>query len=186
MNNNELIVKGSIYGIRGNLFKSVLLLVIYGIIFFITNEYRKSFYTNNKIASASSFLKKKITGFDFIETLPLLIIILIFILLTIFILSSLLKAIKLFYNVKRTITVDFSGGNIVTVSYSFPFFKNVEQAKFDNIITVNIHQDLMDRLFNSGKLYVEYLVSSKVNSSSLSFEIPNVYRPLNALKELLR
>lgn len=186
MNNNEIIIKGSFAGIRGELFKRVFLLIIYGIVFFTTNGYRKSFYSDNEITSVSSFLTKKITNFDFMGTLPLLIIILIFIFLAIFIFSSLLKTIKLFYNINRKITVDFFSGKIVMVSYSFPFFKNVEHDKFDNIITVNIEQAFMDRFFNSGKLYIEYLVSSKVDSSSVSFEIPHVYRPSKALKELLR
>ena len=186
MSNNEITIQGSFLGIRGELFKRVFLLVVYGIIFFITNQYRKSFYSNNEITSTSTFLTKKLTGFNFSDILPLLIIILIFVFLAILIFSSLLKTIKLFYNINRKITVDFFQGKIMMVSYSFPFFKNVEQDKFDNIITVNIQQAFMDRFFNSGKLYIEYLVSSKVDSSSVSFEIPHVYRPSKALKELLR
>jgi hypothetical protein len=186
MSNNEIVVQGSFYGIRGELLKRVFLLIAYGIIFFITNQYRKSFYYDNGITSASTFLAKKLTGFNFSDILPLLIIILIFIFITILTFSCLFKTIKLFYNINRKITVDFFQGKIVMVSYRFPFFKNVEQDKFDNIITVNIEQSFMDRFFNTGKLYIEYLVSSKVDSSSVSFEIPHVYRPSKALKELLR
>ena len=186
MSNNEMIVKGSFYGIIGELLKRVFILVIYGIIFLITSQYKKFFYSNNDITQISEFLSKKLGRFQFVDILPLLIVILIFISLALLTFSSLLKIIKLFYNMNRKITVDFFQGKIVLISYSFPFFKNVEQSKFDTIITVNIEQAFMDRFFNSGKLYIEYLVSSRTGSSSSSFEIPHIYRPLKILKDLLR
>jgi len=190
MSDNETItttttITGSFYGIMGEFLKRLLLLLIYTIVFFTTNGYKKSFFSNNEITSVTDFLSKKIMKFDFVNILPLILITLMFIVLAILVFLSLLKTIKLFYNINRKITVDFSQGKIVIVSYSFPFFKNIEKDKFDTIITVNMEQGFMDRLFNSGKLYVEYLVSSKVDSSSVSFEIPYVSMPAKSLEELL-
>jgi len=186
MSNNEVIIKGSFNGIKGELSKRVLLLAIYCIIFLITNSYKKSFYLKNKISSIFTFLVDEIMKLNFKVTLPILFIFVIFIFLAVFAFSSLLKTIKLFYNVNKRVTVDFLEGKISMVSYNFPFYKEVEEDKFDTIVTVNIQQDFMDRLFNSGKLHVDYLVISKVDSSSVSFDIPYIYNPSKTIDELLR
>ena len=186
MNNTEITIKGSFNGIRGELIKRILLLSIYAIIFFTTNSYKKSFYANNEITSTLEFLTKKVMQLNFKDTIPLLIIILIFIFLAVLVFSSLLITIKLFYNIKRKITVDFFQGKIVILSYRFPFFKNVEEDKFDSIVAVNIEQDLGNRFLDSGKLTVEYLVSSKVDSNSITFEVPYIYKPAEALEKLLK
>ncbi|MBC8061517.1 MAG: hypothetical protein H7Y18_12750 [Clostridiaceae bacterium] len=185
MRDNEIIIQGSFNGIRGELSRRLFFLVIYGIIFLMTNAYKKSFYSDNEITSIFTFLMDQITALNFKSILPILFIFLIFIFLAIFTFSTLFKTIKLFYNINRKVTVNYSKNKISTLSYTFPFFKDVEENKFDNIITVNIRQDFMDRFCNSGKLYIEYLVISKIDSSLACFEIPYVYEPSHALKELL-
>ena len=182
MSNNELTIKGSFYGIIGELLKRLLLLFSYWLIFIIANNYRKANYSKQDLSS----LIKLITDNKLLDAFIFVVIFVLFILLAFLTFSSVLKTIKLFYNINRRVTVDFFQSKITLVSYSFPFFKNVEENKFDNIITVNIEQALMDRFFNSGKLYIEYLVCSKVDSSSVSFEIPHVFRPSKILKELMK
>ena len=186
MGNNEICIKGSFYGIRGELLKRVTLLIIYSFIFLFTKNYKDQFYSTNKISTLTKFLSDKFVSLDFMKLAPLIIVAIVLIILFFLTISSLFKTIKLLYFLKRKITFDFFQGKITMVTYSFPFFKHTEEDKFENIVTVNVEQSLLDRFFNSGKLYIEYLVSGRVEPTSLSIEIPQVYRPSRILKELIK
>lgn len=183
-NNNEITIKGSFYGIRGELLKRGLFLLALGIVYLLTKSYKSKFFNDNQVTSIIDFVTKNIFSPEKIIVLLVLVILYIFIIIST--IKNVYTIIKLFYNIPREIQVDFFQGKIKMVSYSFPFSKNIEEDKFDSIVTVNIEQKLMDRLFNSGSLYVEYLVSSKVDSSDVSFEIPFMDNPKQILNELIK
>lgn len=182
--NNEITIKGSFYGIRGELLKRVLFLIAIGIVYLITKSYKTNFFNDNKVSSIIDFVGKNIFSPE--KIIVLVIIIALYIFIIILAIRNIYATIKLFYNIPRELHVDFFQGKIKMVSYSFPFSKNIEEDKFDSIVTVNIEQKLMDRLFNSGSLYVEYLVSSNVDSNSVSFEIPFMDNPKQILNELIK
>lgn len=184
MSNNEITIKGSFYGIRGELIKRIFFLVILSIAFFLTKGYKAKFFNDNEIDSIKDFITNNIFSPEKIIILFLIAAMFIFIIIAT--LKNIYATIKLFYNIPREIKVDFFQNKISTVSFSFPFSKNSEEDKFDSIVTVNIEQKLMDRIFNSGSLYVEYLVSSKVDSNSISFEIPFIDNPKKVLDELIK
>jgi len=183
MNTNKITVKGTAYGIRGELTKRILLILTYVVIFFITNSYRKTFFAKYKLSTILDFIADNITSTG--KLIALLVIFILYISLVLLTLSSIMKIIKLFYYIKRQITVDYIQGKITRTRYGFPFSKNVEEDKFEKIITVSVRQNLMDRIFNSGSLYIEYLVTSSVESSTISFIIPFVYDPSVVMEKLL-
>lgn len=182
MDKNNVVIKGSFKGISGDFFKNIMVIICIFIVYYISNSIRKNYYSKYGISSFFDF----VTDFEHIPVIALLsFIFLIFLILVIIGISTLCKIIILLYETQKTISIDFISSKIIIESYSFPFYKITEENLFNDIISVNISQGLLNRTFNTGDLYIEYLTCSKVDSQLKSLEIPYVSSPLKIKAKLI-
>lgn len=181
MGKNVLLIKGSFKGIAGGLIKKILYLIAFLIAYNILSSIKTSLYLKNKMSSVFSISIME-NPMLFVEGF---LVIIGFIILAILALITLYKIFALLYNTLREVEINFLEEKITIKSYYFPFVKDVEEMKFDRIITVNVYQGLFDRLFASGTVNIEYLVSGKIGSSKEEFEIPFVSDVEKFSKELI-
>jgi hypothetical protein len=174
METNKITIRGSFKGISGNFTKNIVYLLVILIVYLIANVNKNKYFRRHNITSLWNFIK----GF----TEPKIIIILLSLYLLIFILlvlgiSITIKIIALLYETQKLVIIDYSTGKITEETLSFPFTKSQEESKFNDIISVNITQDMLHRLFNSGDLYLEYMTYTKVDSKIRNMEITYVESP---------
>jgi hypothetical protein len=124
-----------------------------------------------------------LTNVDIIAILALIFI--FYIIIAVLFIREFYKTILLFYNIPGKVTIDYDTMKITSKTYSFPFNVQVDENKFDDIINVVVTQDLSKKLFNSGDLYIEFLVNSKLDSQLRNIEIPNISTPFKIKRDLL-
>lgn len=182
MEKSTITIKGSFKGISGDFFKNIIILVCTLVVYVVSNNLRKNYYSKFGISSFFDF----VTGFENLSVIAILsCIFLLFFILAIVALSTILKTAALLYEIHRITTIDFISGKILVESYSFPFNKNTDENLFNDIINVNINQGLMNRTFNTGYIYIEYLTCSKVDSQLRTLEIPHVSMPFKIKTKLI-
>jgi hypothetical protein len=182
MEKNSITISGSFKGIAGTFLKRILILILVCIFYIIISNIKNQYYSEYNIESLWAFITA-FTNFEVIAILSLIFIVYL-ILLWIFI-TVLYKTILLVYEIPKTTVIDFQNEKITSTTYSFPFSKQVDENKFNDIINVVISQDMMKRLFNSGHLYIEFLTYSKLDSQLRNIEITYVANPLKLKQELL-
>lgn len=171
MNSEKIILKCTLTGILGELIKKIVvfILVLAGCI--ITNDIR------------SSLLKKHgstLFSLDASKFGALIVTILAHILFIALIIAAIIiffKIIGLLYELNTVTTIDFAREKIIVEKTLFPFSKEVDENKFNEIIEVGICQKGFDRLVNSGAVYVEYLAYNRVDSKMRSIYIPYIEKP---------
>jgi hypothetical protein len=182
MEKNNVIIKGSFKGISADFSKNIVVLICIFILYLISNNIRKTYYSKYGISSFIDF----VTGFEHISVIAIISsIFLLFFILAIIGISTFYKTIILLYETQRTITIDFTAGKILVESYSFPFIKNTDENLFNDIISININQGLLNRTFNTGDIYIEYLTCSKVDSQLRTLEMPYVSMPFKVKTKLI-
>ena len=181
MGKSTITISGSFKGIAGGLIKKISYLIAFLIAYKILSSINTSLYLKNNISSvfAISIIEKPLL---FVEGL---LVIIGYVVLAILALVTFFKIFALLYNTLREVEINFVEEKITIKSYYFPFVKDVEEMKFDRIITVNVCQGIFDRLFNSGTINMEYLISGKVGSTKEEFEIPFISDVEKLSKELI-
>lgn len=182
MDKNNVIIKGSFKGISGDFFKNVVVLICTFIVYVFSNNLRKTYYSKYGITSFFKF----VTDLEHIPVIAILSsLFLLFFILAVIALSTFFKTIVLLYETQKTITIDYISSKILIETYSFPFNKMTEENLFNDIICVNIEQGLMDRLFGTGDIYIEYLTCSKVDSKLRTLQISYVSSPIKIKTKLI-
>lgn len=182
MENNSMVIRGSFRGILGDLLKKIIILICTTLVYFISNNVENQYYKEYNIDSFISFVIE--LQHPYIMAILSFIFILYIILLLIF-LSTLYKTIILLYETLKTTVIDFQSGKITVSYYTFPFNKEVQEHKFNEIININISQNLFQRLFQTGNLYIEYLTYSKLDSQLRTINITYVVQPFTIKPELI-
>lgn len=178
MNNEKIIMKCTLKGILGELIKKVVLFVLIIIGCIITNRIR------------STLLKKHgstLFSIDASKFGALISIILIYLLLIALIFAAIIiffKTIGLLYELKTITTIDFVKEKIIVEKTLFPFSKELDENKFNEIIEVGICQKAIDRLANAGGIYIEYLAINRVDSKVRSIYIPYINNPYERKQSL--
>ena len=182
MEKSTIIVRGSIIGIAGDFLKNVIILICTYVVYAIGKDVKQQYYEEFNITSLVDFaMEFKHTK----EAVIISFIFLLFLILALIAISTIYKAFKLLYEIPKSITFDSINGKIIAVTYSFPFNKNVDENKFDEIIEVNISQGLLHRLFNSGDMYIEYLALNKIDSQLRHIEIPYISCPFKVKPRMM-
>jgi hypothetical protein len=182
MEKNTLVIRGSFRGIAAELIKRLIIFICTIIIYQISNSIKNKFFTEYNINSFTGFVME----FDHAKVIIIISsIYLLFVILLFIALATIYKIINILYETLSVVTFDFPGGKVTEVTYSFPFIKKVDENKFDEVINVNISQGLMNQLFSSGNMYVEYLTCSKVDSQLRNLEISNVVHPFKTKLKMM-
>jgi hypothetical protein len=182
MEKNTLVIRSSFMGIAGEFLKNTFIIICMVIVYLFCSNIKMQYYTEYNIQSFFSFVieLKHIKEMGIISFIYILYVVLFFI-----VLSTSFKTIKLFYEAFKKMVIDYESGRITYTSYSFPFNKEVDENKFNDIINVNINQDFFHRLFRTGHISIEYLAFNKVDSQLRSLEITYVSRPFKLKSEML-
>lgn len=178
MENGAIVLKTNIQALIGNLSKKIIVVLISTA--FCLAGIRLKNYVADKYDITESIFKAELLG-----TISMIIVYIVLGILAILLLISLYKFFGLFYELKRVTNIDFVREKILIQSYEFPFDKQTEEKKFNKIVGVEISQKSIDRMFNSGTLYIEYLVQSKNDSKLRGFEVPYVLNPVAVKDKLL-
>lgn len=182
MDKNTLVIKGSFKGIAGDFLKNFLLLLGSYIVYTIANHYKVKLYSEKEI---SSFFKFVVALEDMPTIIILFSIFLIFATLLVLAIYLVFKIINLLYETQKVVTIDYVAGKIYNVTYSFPLSKYTEEHKFTDIISVNIYQNMIHRLFGVGNLNIEYLTCSKVDSKLRNLEVTYLNAPVKVKQKLI-
>lgn len=182
MEKNNLLIKGSFRGIASDFTKYILILLASIILYAVCSNIKNQYYSAYNIHSFFTFA----TQIENVkETAILSLLFLLFLILIIVCISIFFKLIGLLYELGKSISIDAANGKIICTTYSFPLSKNIDENKFDDIISVNITQSFMDRIYSSGNLYLEFVACTKVDSQLRNIEIKNVSYPLKIKQKLI-
>lgn len=179
MEKSLIVIKTEIKALLNDLIKKLLVMLFVLILFFLCNRVK------NNLAQKYNLTDSIFSISDPFAVVSMLLVYIVLGVLLILLIVALYKLFSLFYELKRVTVIDFVRGKIIIESYDFPFDKQIEEKKFDNIIGVDIIQKSIDRTVNSGTLYLEYLVLSKNDSKLRGMEIPNVSNPMKIKDRLL-
>lgn len=74
-------------------------------------------------------------------------------------------------------------GTVVT--YSFPFSKNVEEVFFDRIVSVEVFQSSIDRIFDTGTLNLKLVVFTNGEAKEVEWSVVAIENPFNIKSKIL-
>ncbi|OPJ62445.1 PH domain-containing protein [Clostridium oryzae] len=184
MEKNKVVIKGAFKGITADFTKYILTLLALFIIYIISTAFKNGIYSKKNVGSLISYFKK----FDLKDIggmLSIGIIILIYIILIILAVSTIVRLFLLLYEAGHVIVIDYSSGKIVTKTYSFPLERTITEEKFNEIINVDIKQNMFQRFFNTGYMYIEFIALNQVDSQLRSVEIPYAFKPFLQKNKIL-
>jgi hypothetical protein len=182
LDKNLVTIRGSFRGIAGDFLKNILILTFTIFVYVICSDIKGQYYTEYNIESFWKF----VTELQHPDVMAIISLIFISYAVLLWVsLRSAFKIIVLLYETLKTTVIDFNNGKIITTSYSFPFSKEVDENKFNEIININITQDLLQRLFNTGDVTIEYLTYSKVDSQLRNLEVTYVVKPFAIKPEMI-
>lgn len=171
MNNQKIIFKCTFKGILGELIKKVALFILTLVGCNITNGIRKSLLKKH---GANLF------SIDASKFGALISTILIHILLLALVIAAIIiffKIIGLLYELNTVTIIDLAREKVIVEKTLFPFSKEIDENKFNEIIEVGICQKGIDRLANAGGIYIEYIAINRVDSNVRSIYIPYISNP---------
>ncbi len=178
MDKNYIVIKGSFKGIIGKLSKRIGILILFFILAAAGSQIKSSALLNAGVKSIKDFDLSKMMDKPF-QSVIIVSVYILYAILIILSIPLIYRIISLFYEVYKKVVIDYSKGSIVTESYFFPFQKITEENKFDDIIEVEVYQNVLDKLFVTGNLYIEYVACNKVDSKLKYVEIKYVLDPFS-------
>lgn len=179
MDKGTIVIKTNFKALMDSLIKRLIVLIVVLGICLGGNKFKN--YVAEKFNITDSIFKAA----DPLGIVSMVLVYIVLGILVVLLLISLFKFLAVFYELKRVTVIDFVREKITIQSYDFPFEKQIEEKRFNKIVGVDILQKSLDRLVNSGTLYVEYLVLSKNDSKLRGIEIPNVTNPIKIKEKLL-
>lgn len=179
MDKGTIVVKTSIKALLGDLIKKILVVLLVFLLCIASNKVKS--YVANKYSITDSIFNAS----DPIGTISMILVYIILGILLLLLIIALYKFFSIFYELKRVTIIDFVRERIVIQSYDFPFEKQIEEKRFNRVVGVDIEQKSIDRLVNSGTMYLEYLVLSKNDSKLRGVEMPNVLNPIKIKEKLM-
>lgn len=185
MEKSKIIIKSSIKGISADFTKNLLIILLNMIVYMLCKGYRESVYTKHNIDSKVSFFEYLLKFEDITAVSILALIYLIIIIIIIITVSTIIKTFCLFYNSLRVTIFDFNNGRIIDKHFTFPLNRTVDENKFNEVIEVHVEQGVIQRLFNTGTLYIEYLTLTTVDSQLRHIEIPCVSMPFQQKNKIM-
>jgi hypothetical protein len=179
MERETLVLKTDIKGLVNELVKKLIVVIIVSAICIAGNMVRK--YVAEKFKITDSIFKGDIIG-----TISMIVVYIVLGILILLLLIALYKLGVLFYELMHVTTIDFSRERITIQKYDFPFEKQIEEKRFNQIVGVEVKQSSIDRAVKAGSLYIEYLVQSKNDSKLRGIEVPYVVNPVDIKDRLLQ
>lgn len=164
------------------LLKELLLVFICLILLYYGIKYKRqvlNFYGINTILFSLFDIPLKKLAYVFIVDL-------LYIFFFLSILKLLYKCIKGVYESNVIIEINLAKANYKIERLNFPLSKEIEEGTINQIISVDICQNFIERLLNCGHIYVEYLVFSKTGARAKTLCVPNVESPLIIKNNLLK
>ncbi|ABR48326.1 hypothetical protein Amet_2167 [Alkaliphilus metalliredigens QYMF] len=185
MDEKVIRLKASFKGIISSLLFLLLKFIITFSFFTFINRVKNGIFNRNDIGFRSSFANPM----DSTTSLPdLAILYLIYIGITIsliFLGILLYRVITLLMKVSNKAIFDYNNEKIITAKRTSPFTKLTEENIFYKIIEASVSQNHIERLFNTGKLYIAYLVLGETDSHIRYVEMDYIEAPFKAKKKLI-
>lgn len=171
MDKENIILKSTFRGMLNDIIKRAVELIIILLCLLKANSIRKEVSDGISLKSLLSSSSEMDT---LIYTLAIFAVIVV---LSILALIVIFKTIMIMFELSTCIEINLNEKKIIIHKVEFPLMKIMDENKFNEIIEVGIFQKTLDRVFNTGHLYVEYLVQSKVDSKIRTVYVPYVIDP---------
>ena len=184
MEKNELVVKSSFKGIKGQLFKHGICIIILITIFTVFNFLLQDVYSNYKMTSILD-LMTNIFQVKMVHAFEIVILNIILLILIIFTIHQIIKIISLLIIKNNKLVFDIISRKVVNYSYSSIYKKIVDENIFENILEVQIEQDYFDSAFETGNIYIEYTRKDSKEGIVGNLSIDNIYKPFDEKDKLM-
>ncbi|KAB3531574.1 hypothetical protein [Alkaliphilus serpentinus] len=185
MEEKVISLKACFKGILSDLLILVLKLSLAFGFFLVINGYKNTLYNRYDIGFRSSLVNPLKTDISLTDFVLLYLTYIILVILLSFLLYVIYKIISLLVKVPGKTTIDFAKEKIIIKKNISPFTKIDEEILFYKIIEAGVRQNLLQRILETGDLYMEYLVLSETDSHIRGLEIKYISSPYQVKKKLL-
>ncbi len=185
MESNQVVIRASLQGMLSKLLSLIICLFVAIFFWKKLRGYQLNLFETYDVSYLSALTNALESDIEIMEVGLLVVSYLVAIVMIILFLYLAYRVLRLLSQLTGVTVVDFDQQRILEKKYLFPIQRIEDENLFNQIIQVRIEQNLFDRLFSGGHLYVEYLVLSKLDSQLRVLYVPFVKDPARLKRQLL-
>jgi len=185
MEEKAIILKASFKGIISNLLLLILKFSITLIGFSLISRMKNIVFNKYSIGFRSSLVNPLNSDISLVDFGILYLSYILTVVLVVYLVIVLYQILSLLMAIPAKATFDYNREKIIIKKNISPFTMISEENVFNKIIEVTVSQNYIQRLLNTGTLYVEYLVLSEVDSHIRDIEFKYLLSPFEVKKKLI-